>query len=98
MARDIARPAVTRYALRQAWFPPPFHWPPNETFTLRGVSLLALAAPSYGLLGARQTHTEKITIAQLSGLHLGMMLGDKFLERIIARLRELKPGIVVATS
>jgi predicted MPP superfamily phosphohydrolase len=40
----------------------------------------------------------RVTIAQLSDLHLGIMQGERFLDRITARLRELKPDIVVATG
>lgn len=86
------------------------NWPLRDTGAFCTVALMALAALLYGLVEARQIRikeitiatpklvTGHITIAQLSDLHLGMMLGDKFLDRIIARLRELKPDIVVATG
>jgi predicted MPP superfamily phosphohydrolase len=87
-----------------------FNWPLNAVLALRSVALLALIAMGYGLIEARQIRVEEInistpklvsgrvTIAQISDLHLGIMLGDKFLDRVIARLRELKPDIVVATG
>lgn len=87
-----------------------FHWPLNAMIEFRSVGLLALALLGYGLIEARQIRIEKIeiatpklasgqvTIAQLSDMHLGMMLGDQFLERVIARLREINPDIVVATG
>ena len=87
-----------------------FNWPLNAVLALRSVVLLALIAMGYGLIEARQIRVEEInistpklasgrvTIAQISDLHLGIMLGDKFLDRVIARLRELKPDIVVATG
>ena len=40
----------------------------------------------------------QVTIAQISDLHLGMMLGDEFLDSVIAKLKEIKPDIVVATG
>lgn len=82
----------------------------SEVKKLRAAGLLALAALGYGLIEARQIHVEEIkvttpklasgrvTLAQISDLHLGIMMGDVFLERVIARLREIKPDIVVATG
>ena len=87
-----------------------FKWPLSDVLVLHTVSLLALAALSYGMIEARQIRVEKIniatpklasghvTIAQISDLHLGMMSGDALLERVIAKLREIKPDIVVATG
>ena len=87
-----------------------FNWPLNAPIAFGSVSLLALAALVYGLIEARQIRVEEIhittpklasgqiTIAQLSDLHLGMMLGDKFLGRVNAKLHEIKPDIVVATG
>jgi uncharacterized protein len=87
-----------------------FKWPLNGSAALATVALLALAALGDGAIEARQIRVEKVnittpklasgqvTIAQLSDLHLGMMAGDKFLDRIIATLQETKPDIVVATG
>jgi predicted MPP superfamily phosphohydrolase len=87
-----------------------FKWPLSDAMALRTVGLLAIAALGYGLIAARQIQVEEInittpklasgrlTIAQLSDLHLGMMMGDAFLESVIAKLREIKPDIVVATG
>jgi len=84
-------------------------WPLSAATVLRIVGLLALALLGYGFVEARQIKTEevhittpklasgRVTIAQISDLHLGIMLGDGFLDRVIARLREIKPDIVVAT-
>ena len=78
--------------------------------SLRTVSLLALAMVGYGFVEARQIQVEEIhittpklatghiTIAQLSDLHLGIMMGEEFLDRVIAKLREIKPDIIVATG
>jgi predicted MPP superfamily phosphohydrolase len=40
----------------------------------------------------------KVTIAQISDLHLGLMLGDAFLDRLIAKLRAAQPDFIVATG
>jgi len=85
-------------------------WPMNEAMALRIVGLLALAVLGYGFIEARQIQIEevnittrklasgRVTIAQISDLHLGIMLGDGFLDRVIAKLREIKPDILVATG
>lgn len=85
-------------------------WPLSKPKSLRTTGLIALAALCYGFVEARQIQIEEIkintpklatgrvTIAQISDLHLGRMKGDAFLERVIARLREIKPDIVVATG
>ena len=89
-----------------------FKWPLNESMTFLTVGLLAVSMLGYGFVEARQIRVEKIkittpklsqaigrvTIAQISDLHLGVMLGDAFLERVIARLREIQPDIIVATG
>jgi predicted MPP superfamily phosphohydrolase len=87
-----------------------FKWPLSGSAALGTVALLALAALGYGTIEAQQIQVERInittpklasgqvTVAQISDLHLGMMLGDGFLDRIIVKLRELKPDIVVATG
>jgi predicted MPP superfamily phosphohydrolase len=85
-------------------------WPLSDALALQIVSLVALAALGYGSIEARQIRVEEIkittpklasghvTIAQISDLHLGMMSGHAFLERVIAKLRAIKPDIVVATG
>jgi predicted MPP superfamily phosphohydrolase len=87
-----------------------FTWPLNDALAFRIIGLLALVMLGYGFVEARQIRVEEINIttpklasgrviiAQISDLHLGIMLGDGFLDRVIARLRELKPDIVVATG
>ena len=87
-----------------------FKWPLNDAAAFRAVGMLALAALGYGLVEARQIQVEEInittpklasgrvTIAQISDLHLGMMKGDKFLDGVMAKLRELRPDILVATG
>jgi hypothetical protein len=87
-------------------------WPLNAASGLFGVALLSVTLMGYGFIAARQIQVEEIkittpklsptigrvTIAQISDLHLGVMLGDEFLQRVIAKLREIKPDIVVATG
>ncbi|HQS58071.1 MAG: hypothetical protein B7Y56_03890 [Gallionellales bacterium 35-53-114] len=85
-------------------------WPLNATNGLLSISLLSLGLLGYGYFSARQIQVEevkiitpklgsgKVTIAQISDLHLGVMLGDGFLQRIIAKLQGLQPDIVVATG
>ena len=86
------------------------NWPLNESLAFRAVGLFALATLGYGFVEARRIQVEEInittpklasgrvTIAQISDLHLGIMLGDRFLDRVIGKLREIKPDIVVATG
>jgi predicted MPP superfamily phosphohydrolase len=87
-----------------------FKWPLTAAIEFRSVGLLALAALGYGFVEARQLRVEEIdittaklasgrvTIAQISDLHLGIMQGNGLLDHVIAQLRELKPDIVVATG
>jgi uncharacterized protein len=87
-----------------------FNWPLNVSMEFCTTGLLALAILGYGFVEARQIQVEtmtiatpklasgRVTIAQISDLHLGVMLGDEFLDRVIARLREIQPDIVVATG
>jgi predicted MPP superfamily phosphohydrolase len=87
-----------------------FNWPLDDSTTLQIVSLLALALLSYGFFEAWHIRVEEVnietpklssghvTLAQISDVHLGIMRGTRFLDRIIAKLREIKPDIVVATG
>lgn len=85
-------------------------WPLNDSMALLGMCLTALAFSGYGFVEARKIQVERInittpklasgrvTIAQISDLHLGAMLGDEFLQQVIGKLNELHPDIVVATG
>ena len=87
-----------------------FKWPLTDAAAFRTIFLLSLAAAGYGSIEARQIRIEKliistprlasgrVTIAQISDLHLGMMTGAKVLDRVMGKLRELRPDIVVATG
>ena len=87
-----------------------FNWPLGNALAFRAAGLLALVMLGYGFVEAQQIQVNKInittpklasgrvTIAQISDLHLGIMLGDRFLDRVIDKLRELRPDIVVATG
>ncbi|MFA6903214.1 MAG: metallophosphoesterase [Gallionellaceae bacterium] len=85
-------------------------WPLNPATGLIGITFTALSLSGYGYFSAKQIQIEevtittpklasgKVTIAQISDLHLGMMLGDEFLERVIGKLQGLQPDIIVATG
>ncbi|BCK88529.1 3',5'-cyclic adenosine monophosphate phosphodiesterase CpdA [Sideroxyarcus emersonii] len=87
-------------------------WPLGDAASLLAVGLLSLALLGYGSFEARHIRIAQVivttsklpatvghvTIAQISDLHLGAMLNDEFLDRVIAGLREAKPDIVVATG
>ncbi len=89
-----------------------FTWHLDEIMTIGIVAALALALLGYGFVEARQMRVERIrittpklspaigrvTLAQLADLHLGVMLKEEFLNRIIATLQEIRPDIVVATG
>lgn len=87
-----------------------WQWPLNPTMNLLVISLLAVALLGSGYFSARDIRLEKVsittpklatgkvTIAQISDLHLGVMLGDEFLQRVINKLQEIQPDIVVATG
>lgn len=87
-----------------------FKWPLSKLRALGTIGLIALTALCYGFIEARQIQIEevkiatpklasgRVTLAQISDLHLGKLLDDAFLERVIGKLCELKPDIVVATG
>jgi uncharacterized protein len=89
---------------------PGFEWPLSALHLLLAVSLLALTAATYGFFEARNIGIERIdlatpklqgksvSIAQVSDMHLGSMLGDEFLSHVLDKLREAKPDILVATG
>lgn len=79
---------------------------------LSATALLTFSLMGYGLMEARHIRVEhvtvrtpklspdigRLTIAQISDMHLGIMLGSKFLQRIMPRVCALKPDIIVATG
>lgn len=85
-------------------------WPLTPQWTLRLVAMLSLMLLAYGFFEARHIRIEKIdivtprlangrvSIAQISDLHLGVMQGRRLLDRILPKLAELQPDIVVATG
>ena len=89
-----------------------FKWQPSDAMALLSIGALALVMVGYGFVEARQIRVEEITIAtpklppaigrvtiaQISDLHLGVMQGEEFLDRVIFKLRELQPDIIVATG
>lgn len=85
-------------------------WPFNNSMTLLIVGLLSISFMGYGFTEAKKIQIEnvnittpklasgQITIAHISDLHLGVMLGATFLGGIIAKVNEAHPDIVVATG
>ncbi len=87
-----------------------FAWPLTAAASFHIAALLALALLGYGFVEARQIRVEevsiatpklaagRVTIAQISDLHLGTMQGSRLVDSITAKLHELRPDIVVATG
>jgi predicted MPP superfamily phosphohydrolase len=87
-----------------------FRWPLAEGTELISIACIALAISIYASIEAQQLRVEelwlsspklggeRVTIAQISDLHLGMMRGAGFLERVVRRLQEARPDIIVATG
>ncbi len=85
-------------------------WPLNHVMTFRVIGIVTLAITVYGFVEAQDIKVEyitittpklksgRITIAQISDLHLGVTIKDGFLDRVMAKVTELKPDIVVATG
>jgi predicted MPP superfamily phosphohydrolase len=87
-----------------------FAWRLKGMTALLAIGLPALALAGYAFFEARQIRvvhlhftspklaSQRLTIAQISDLHLGLMLGDSFLDRVVAILRQEKPDMIVATG
>lgn len=85
-------------------------WPLSGPLGLLAAGLLALALSAYSVYDARQLRIERITlstpklksgrvtIAQISDLHLGVMLNHRFLEGVLAKVGLAHPDILVATG
>lgn len=85
-------------------------WHLRGAAPLMGVGLSALALAAYGFSEARDVRVERLTvstpklasgsltIAQISDLHLGLMLGHRYLEHVVAVLRDARPDMIVATG
>jgi hypothetical protein len=86
----------------------PLHGP----LTAAAVLLMTLATGVYGYNEAKNIHTvtvpittdklpagtELVRVVHISDLHLGLLNRGAFLEPVIARLKELKPDLLVATG
>ncbi|HEY5993558.1 MAG TPA: metallophosphoesterase [Gallionellaceae bacterium] len=87
-----------------------FDWPLSARTELSWTGLPALALTGYGFIEANLIKVEhlhimtpklaagRITFAQVSDMHLGAMLGKKFMDRVTAKLREINPDAILATG
>jgi len=87
-----------------------YDWRLHGSAALLAMAVPALALAGYAIFDARQLTVKelkiatakmpagRLTIAQISDLHLGVMLGAGFLDRVITQLREARPDIIVATG
>lgn len=85
-------------------------WHLHGVAALLAVGVPALALAGYAFFEAGQVRVEQLTvstpklasgrvkIAQISDLHLGLMLGDSLLNRVTAILRQASPDVIVATG
>jgi uncharacterized protein len=85
-------------------------WPLLPRTELLGTALPALAAAAYGFFEANGIKVDRIhivtpklasgrvTFAQVSDMHLGAMLGRKFMDRVTAKLCEIQPDAILATG
>ncbi len=89
-------------------------WPLAAHAELLWTGLPALAAAGYGFVEANVIKVDhvhivtpklhaagaasRVTFAQVSDMHLGAMLGRKFMDRVTAKLREINPDAILATG
>ncbi|HSM97708.1 MAG TPA: metallophosphoesterase [Gallionella sp.] len=85
-------------------------WPLTPCTELLWTGLPALAAAAYGFFEASRIRVDrihiatprlaagKVTFAQVSDMHLGAMLGRRFMDRVTAKLRALNPDAILATG
>lgn len=85
---------------------------PGNGRIFAAVSLLSAGAAIYGYFEALDLRTERVristdklppavrrlTIVQISDVHLGLVVGEKRLRRIIEKIREARPDLVVSTG
>lgn len=85
---------------------------PGPVTSCAGITLLVIAICMYGWYEAGAIRTETvdiyttkiprvaggITIAQISDVHLGLLVGERKLRRILAAVRAAEPDLVVATG
>jgi uncharacterized protein len=89
-----------------------FTWNQYNNMIILNILFFAFILSGIGLVSARQIKLEKISIAtpklspaigkvsivQISDLHLGAMLGEEFLQHVIEKIQQLQPDIIVATG
>ena len=85
---------------------------PNAGFSCTVSMFLACAIMGYGFFEARHIQLEHVTIVtdklpqdldrlkivQISDVHLGVLVGEKRLERILEKVKEASPHILVSTG
>ncbi len=84
----------------------------NPVSTFLVSFFLSIAVNIYGYFEAKNLHIErltvktsklpkgvdKITIAQIADLHLGIIVRDKALEKVIEKIENIKPDLIVSTG
>jgi len=107
---DLCRLILTVTALLfQGKFSP---WIPSPRLVFFTALAASLLAAGYGYLEARTIRTKHVTIhtpkipkalgrlriVQISDIHLGWMVGEKRVEKILSKVREAEPDILVSTG
>ena len=83
---------------------------PMSTFLIP--AFISIAFTAYGYFEAKRLRVErlvvktsklpdgvnKLTIAQISDLHLGIIVKDKMLDKVIKELEKIKPDLIVSTG
>lgn len=87
-------------------------WLPTGRVLFFAALSASLVGMAYGFVEAWQIRTEQVTIrsakiptspgrirvVQVSDIHLGWMVGERRLERILARVREARPDVLISTG
>ena len=85
-------------------------WPLNDRKTFIVIAGLSLVLSGYAFFEASHVAVERLTITtpklksgqirivQISDLHLGVTIKDRFLKRVLGMVDELKPDIIVGTG
>ena len=91
---------------------PPAKWPFRKKYAFWLPAIISLVACVYGVYEANNIQIESIIlqtdklsserqrlrIVQISDLHLGLIVGEKKLRKIVSNIKELNPDILVSTG